>query len=400
MPVTVWVAGSVVVSLVVELIFFRTSWFYLDDIRNLAEARQHGLTWAYLTSPIGEHLTLGHRLLDWLVAVPFGGRWAAAVTLELVFCAVLLSYLACTLRLLYGARARNAIPVLLAGTAWPLLGTGQWFAGGALAIPVCAGIAGALYHYLRWRAVGRRKDAACVVAWTLVAVLFSLQAVLIAPTLFVAALIARPGRLTGRIAVREAAIVIPFALPAVALELYERGRPWATHVALPSLAQGIELVKVVVVRSLLPALAGIGMDGAPPDPGREVLMRGIVVGLLLVAVAAGIWFRRRWVAAGVLGVGAALLTAIPIALARLDVAGVAMSGSEPRYLLPGVLLSALAIGALLAPQPDRSMRAVPRYALPAAISWPPHGRWCTSRTSITPTTRGAWRSTSVRQRIK
>ena len=165
-PATVWMAGSVVVSLIVELIFFRPSWFFLDDIRNLAEARQRGLTWGYLTSPIGEHLTPGHRLLDWVVAVPLGGHWGAALTLELAFCAVALSYLARTLCLMYGEKARNAIPVLLAGTAWPLLGTGQWLAGGALAIPVCAAISGALYHHLRWRADGRRKDAVCVVVWT------------------------------------------------------------------------------------------------------------------------------------------------------------------------------------------------------------------------------------------
>ena len=353
-------------SLVVEFLFFRTSWFYLDDIRNLAEARQQGLSWSYLTSPIGEHLTPGHRLLDWLVAVPFGGHWAAAVSLELAFCAVLLTYLARTLSLLYGARPRNAIAVLLAGTAWPLLGTGQWFAGGALAIPVCASIAGALYHHLRWRADGREKDLAYVVGWTLVAVLFSLQAVLIPPILFIVALIARQ-RLTWRVVVREAAVVIPLAVPALALEQYERGQPWATHVALPSIAQGIDLVRVVIVRSLLPALAGIGMDGAPPDPQREVLMRGLVVGVLVLAVAVAMWCRRRWVAAAVLAACAAVLTAIPIALARLDVAGISVSGSEPRYLLPGILLSALAVGALLAPQRNRPMRAIPKYVAPIAI---------------------------------
>lgn len=366
-PATAWLAGSVVVSLVVEFLFFRTSWFYLDDIRNVAQARQQGLSWSYLTSPIGEHLTPGHRLLDWLVAVLFGGNWAAAVTLELAFCALLLTYLARTLCLLYGARPRNAIAVLLAGTAWPLLGTGQWFAGGALAIPVCTGIAGALYHHLRWRASGRPRDLAFVVVWTLVAVLFSLQGVLIPPILFVAALIAREARPTWRVVVREAAFVIPLGVPALALELYERGQPWATHVALPSVAQGIDLVRVIVVRSLLPAPAGIGMDGAPPDPQREVVMRGIVVGVVVVAAFVAVWCRRRWVAAAVLGACAAVLTAIPIALARLDVTGISMSGSEPRYLLPGVLLSALAVGALLAPQRDRPLRAMPRYMAPIAI---------------------------------
>ncbi len=95
-PATVWMAGSVVVSLTVELIFFRPSWFFLDDIRNLAEARQRGLTWGYdladreASNP--RPPSVGRRV----VAVPLGGHWGAALTLELAFCAVALSYLART----------------------------------------------------------------------------------------------------------------------------------------------------------------------------------------------------------------------------------------------------------------------------------------------------------------
>jgi hypothetical protein len=369
--VPVWLGGAIAVSLIVQLGFIRTSWFYLDDIRNLAEARQRGLNWGFLTAPIGEHLTPGHRLLDWLVAVPFGLNWAFAAFVLIVASAVFLSYLAGTLTLLFGPHKRHVVPILLAGTAWPLLGTAQWFAGGALAIPVAAALSGALYHYLRARSTGARRHYVATVLWTLLGLLFSLQAVLIAPILFVCVLVARGERPTPRGLLREGMLVAPLALPAIALDLYERAQPWATHVSLPSLANAIDLVRVVIVRSLLPAVGGIGMDGAPPDPSRENVTRLLALVVVGGALAAAIWLRRRWLAAGVLAACAAVFTSIPIALARLSV-GVAMSGSEPRYLLPGVLLGALAIGALMAPQPGRE-RTLPGFAIAAAgllgIAW-------------------------------
>ncbi len=190
-----------------------------DDVRNLAEARQRGLTWGFLTAPIGEHFTPGHRLLDWIVAVPLGLHWAAAVTLMLVFSGVMLAYLAGALTLLFGPGRRNAIPVLLAGTAWPLMGAAQWFAGGALAIPVSAAIAGAIYHHLRWRSRGAGRDRAASAAWTIVGLLFSQQAILILAILVVCALVATRVRVGLGSLIREVGAVLPLLVPTLALHL-------------------------------------------------------------------------------------------------------------------------------------------------------------------------------------
>jgi len=356
--VWLWPAGAVAAGLIVQVAFVRASWFLLDDIRNLAEARQQGLTWHFLTTPIGEHFTPGHRFLDWMAAVPLGGHWAGAVSLMLAFSGIALVYLAGSLALLFGTHRRNAIPVLLAGTAWPLLGTAQWFAGAALAIPVAAAIAGALFHHLRWRLHGRGRDWAAAGAWTLVGLLFSEQAMLIPAFLFVCGLIARGGRPDWRSVAREVLAVLPLVAAALALALYVDAQPWAVAVSPPALTTAIQLVRVVVVRGLLPALAGIGMAGAPPDPSREVFMRALVTVGAILALAAAVWLRRRLPAALVLAGCGTILTAVPIALARLSV-GVSMAGSEPRYLLPAVLFDSLAIGALLAPQHDRAPRSVP-----------------------------------------
>jgi hypothetical protein len=342
-----WLSSAVAASLIVQLAFVRTSWFYLDDIRNLAQARQRGLTWGFLTSPIGEHLTPGHRFLDWVAAVPLGRNWTGAVILVLGFSAVMLCYLAGALSLLFGAHPRNAIPILLAGTAWPFPGTGQWFAGAALAIPVAAAIAGAIYHHLRWRVHGRRRDFAAALGWTVAGLLFSQQAILIAPLVFICAL-ALPATQFGRRAVIEELVaVLPLIAPALALQLYVDAQPWSTSVVVPSITQAVDLVRAIVVRALLPALAGIGMDGAPPDPVRETAMRALATAGLAVALLLAVWLRRRWLAALVLAGAGAILTAVPIALARLGV-GVSMSGSEPRYVLPAVLLGALAASSLAA----------------------------------------------------
>jgi hypothetical protein len=362
--VWLWPAGAIAASLIVEWMFVQKAWFFLDDIRNLAEARAQGLTWSFLTAPIGQHFTPGHRLLDWVVAVPLGGHWAGAIGVMLVFSLVMLAYLTGVLALLFGQRRRNAIPVLLAGTAWPLLGSAQWFAGGALAVPVATSIAGATFHHLRWRETGGQRDWAAAMAWTVAGLLFSEQAILIPAIVAVCALVARADRPTGPSVIREVAAALPLFVPALALEIYVGAQPWAASVSLPSVANSIGLVRVIVVRSMLPALAGIGMSGAPPDPLREVFMRAVATAGVGAALLVAVWLRRRWVAALVLAGSGVILTAAPIALARLSVVGVSMAGSEPRYLLPAVLLCVLAIGALLVPQTGRPARPLPAAAAP------------------------------------
>lgn len=362
-------AGALVASLVFQLLFVRSSWFFLDDIRNIAEARNRGLSLSFLTSPIGERFTPGHRFLDWLVAVPLGGTWGAAVMVLLALTAVTLAYLAASLNLLFGARRRNAIPVLLAGTAWPLLGTGQWFAGAALAIPVVASFSGAMFHFLRWRVASRRGDWAAALAWTVVGLLFSQQAILIPAVLVLCGLVLQAGIPSRRSLGGEIVAALPFALPALILQAYVGAQSYTAPVKLPSVTQFLDLLRVIVVRSLLPSSIGIGMDGAPPDPSREVLMRGLAAAAWVVFLLLAIWLSRRWLAAVILCACGVIFTAGPIAVARLDV-GVSVAGSEVRYALPGVLLGALAVGALLAPQTGRARRGrgVPTAALPAALA--------------------------------
>ncbi len=357
LPAAWWCGAAVALSLIAEMVFMHASWFFLDDVRNLAEARREGLSWHFLIAPIGQHFTPGHRFLDWLSAVPLDRSWSGAILIIVVFTAVMLAYLAGILALLFGAHKRNAIAVLLAGTAWPLLGTAQWFAGGSLAIPVAAAITGAVFHHVRWRLRSQRHDWVCAAAWTVIALLFSEQAILIPAVLFVFSLAACPRRPDRRTVRTEIVAVLPSIAAALALALYEKAQPWAASAAVPSVSDAVELVKVIAVRALLPGLAGIGMDGAPPDPSREVIMRALMAGVVVGAFIAAVWLHKRWLLAALLAGCGAVLTALPIGAARLGL-GVSISGSEPRYLLLAVLFTAVAVGALLSPQPDRQPRTL------------------------------------------
>jgi hypothetical protein len=365
-------AVAVVAAIAVQIVFLRNSWFYLDDVRDISAARG-GLSWDLLTRPIAEHLTVGHRLLDWIVAVPLGRHWAGAVAVVVVWATVALGYLSLCLRQLFGTHARLAIPVVLAGTAWPLLGTGRWFSGAALVIPMMAAMAGAAFHHLRWRAGAGRAHWAGALAWTAVGLLFSVQVVFFAPLLLLVALVQRPEILRDRAAaLREVVAVIPVALPGLALSLYERGQSWAPETTIPSFADTVDLFRVIVVRGVMPSIVGVGMDGSPPDPRVESTMQllaGIVVVALLVAA---VLLRHRWIAAIALFAGGVAIAGIAIAIARLDELGPVVAGTEPRYLLPAVLLGALAIGALISPQrpqrPPRVSIALPRGVIVGATA--------------------------------
>lgn len=369
-----WATASgiaIVLAVVVQIVFLHNSWFYLDDVRDISTARD-GLSWDMLTTPIAEHLTIGHRLMDWIVAVPLGRQWGWAVALVIAWAGVGLAYLALTLRQLFGEHARLAIPVFLAGTAWPLLGTGRWFSGAALVVPVFAAMAAAIFHHLRWRESGSRGHWAGSIAWTVVGLLFSVQGVFFAPLLLVAALVQRPAALrSATTALRELLAVVPVGLLGVALALYERGQPWAPETTVPSVGDSIDLLRVIVVRGITPSLLGIGMDGSPPDPGLESTMQILALALAAALLASAVVLRRRWLSGLVLfatGVGVA---GVAIAIARLADLGPVVAGTEPRYLLPAVLFGALAVGALLSPQhvAEGAEPAAPRLRIGLPARW-------------------------------
>lgn len=344
------IAFGIAAAVVVEAIFIGRGWFFLDDIRNLADARREGLTWSFLTEPIGaEHLSPGHRLLDWLVAVPLGRSWAWATALVIAWSVLGLAYLAATMRRLFGPSPWHAVPVFLAGSAWPLLGTGQWFAGAGLAVPAFAAISAALFHHVSARTGGSPRHAAAAVVWIVVGLAFSIQAVF-APVLLLIVVVACAWPLSARDAGREVVALLPLAVPALAFALYVALQPWAPASTVPSPGDAVALAATVALRGTLPSIVGIGLSAGGAEPGRETTMQ-LLAGLVLAGgFALAVLRRRRWVVAAVLMLGGVVVTSAIVAFGRLTVLPPRAAGIEPRYLLPAVLMGALGIAALMTPQ--------------------------------------------------
>ncbi len=360
------IAIAIVAALVIEAVFFGRSWFFLDDVRNLADAGREGLTWSFLTEPIGqEHLSPGHRLLDWLVMEPLGRSWAAAVAILLAWSATALAYLAATMRRLFGPNPWHALPVFLAGTAWPLLGTGQWFAGAGLAIPAFAAISAALFHHLSWRDTGSGRHAAAAVLWVVVGLAFSIQ-VVFAPALLFAVVVTCAAPISLRDVRREVVALLPMAVPALAFALYVQAQPWAPSSNVPSVSGAITLTRTVAFSGTLPSILGIGIGAQGAAPGREEVMQVFAAVLLAGGFAAAVVRRNRWVVAAALMLCGVLLTSAIVAFGRLTVLPPGAAGIEPRYLLPAILMGALGVAALMTPQVGRGARAPLSGALRAA----------------------------------
>lgn len=360
------VAVAIVAALVIEAVFVGRSWFFLDDVRNLADASREGLTWSFLTEPIGqEHLSPGHRLLDWLVAEPFGRSWTAAVVIIIAWSATGLVYLAATMRRLFGPNPWHALPVFLAGTAWPLLGTGQWFAGAGLAIPAFAAISAALFHHVSWRREGSGRHAAAAVLWVVVGLAFSIQ-VVFAPVMLLAVVVTCAAPISLRDVRREVVAVLPMALPALAFALYVAAQPWAPSSNVPSVSGAITLTRTVALSGTLPSILGIGIGAEGAAAGREELMQAFAAILLAGGFAAAAARRNRWVVAGALMLSGVIITSAIVAFGRLTVLPPRAAGIEPRYLLPAILMGALGVAALMTRQVDRAARAPAAGGLRAA----------------------------------
>lgn len=62
----------------------RSSYFFADDWSNLAQARQHGMSWSYLQLSYAGHFAPVHRVLDWLWSVKFPLNWGAYLAFMVV----------------------------------------------------------------------------------------------------------------------------------------------------------------------------------------------------------------------------------------------------------------------------------------------------------------------------
>lgn len=128
-----------------------SSYFYADDWLNLAQAREHTMSWEYLQLSYFGHFAPAHRALDWLWSVRFPLNWdaylavmvglhatAVAATyalLRVLRCGVLLAAIATTMfassvvwvRIIQWPASSEHIAGALAATAVSLAASMLWF---------------------------------------------------------------------------------------------------------------------------------------------------------------------------------------------------------------------------------------------------------------------------------
>jgi hypothetical protein len=359
LPSVVAAAGALI-----QLTYIRRGGFFLDDIRNLGQAKA-GLSLHLLTSPIeGVHFQPGGRLIQWLVAGPFHTDYLAGETLLAVFSAVGAYLLVRLLDTLFAQRALHLVIGFLFATSWLLLNTDQWFSGGDT-VPAVALAIGACLGFCSWLQGGGLVPLAAALLATAGAVLFWEQALAIPAWLLLIWLCFR--RDTKR-PVRQVILALAmFGMVSLAYLAYAQTQSWHQTLGIPPLDEWRAWFQYPVFHGVLPTLAGSATASTSRSTG------GLVVTIGLAAMAAWLVARRRfrWSSLVFFVLGAVLVIA-PVAMARgapptlayyaePGLLGPQVAGTTVRYLVFLLFVLAIAVAGAVHSQPadphrPRSMR--------------------------------------------
>lgn len=206
------------------LLTAKGSWFFEDDLRNLSEAHETSLGWSFLVSPIVEaRLAPGHRLLDWLVVSSPVDAWHTAVAIGAACLFASAMLMAVTVRDIAGSPPAGLLAAF-AFVAWVGWGrTGLWWAASAHLLPSMAFSIAAVLLATRW--LSSRGSLALLgsLACTLIALSFSMRAMVIPLLLLVLLIVSTPSglpltarsalsraRATGPILFSTAAVVVVY----------------------------------------------------------------------------------------------------------------------------------------------------------------------------------------------
>lgn len=347
--------------------------FWLDDFVNFADARRLGLSVALLVEPVYQHFAPGHRVLDWLVAVPFNESHAVAVLILALF----LSGAVVTFTLLadecFGRRDIHVLLAAAAGSSWTLTDTSGWFAAAAHALPSICFTQLALLFYVRWYRRRRHRDYALAVVTFVVALMFwELSLLFLLEAGLLAALVLGPHDTPGAVArslLRAVPGLICFAVIALAYLGYVSSQPWHQPFEAPTGAQLVSFTRIFVLRGLLPPLVGTGTPFGPMTSFEQSMQ--ILAGVLVVAgVVIAVLSRRAIVRAFVFLVATFAVLWFAVAGYRLYSGGVWV-GATPRLIAPMPFLFWFSVAMALQPAAGRALAPLPRWQ---PHSWP-RTRW-------------------------
>jgi len=321
------------------------SYFYADDYLNFGQARQMGLTWDYLVTPILQHFAPGHRFLDWAQLTLGGLSWSTGLATMMAFYvgSVLAFWWLCS-QLFGRSRWVLAITFLFA-TSVAFVRTMQWWAAAAHSVPaLCFGLlalALAVRH-IEKRRLGFALAAALAYAAGL---LFYTKGLLVFGYLVLIIVLflqrdLRPLPLARRLW-HERLLLLAFAVPTVAYLGYYRSGPYGEGIVFPTELQLEQYLRILWLRGFGPTLVG---QRVSPDTElyqeiavvvAQVIVALVVVGSLLLKRSA--W--RAWMFFAI----AATVNVLTVGLARVRQFGpdIAYDG---RYWIELPALFFLALG--------------------------------------------------------
>jgi hypothetical protein len=298
------------------------TFFFLDDLLFLGQARTQSLSLGYLREQLFEHFSPVSRLLDTLLVTVAPGSFAFAHAIELVMYGAALLAFAFVVRTILGNGWRAFALTVLFGQSVFLFRLLNWWTATANILPSTALMLVALGCYLRWRE--RRSRAMLAASFLAYAVaLLDYELAILLPVY--AALIRlvvierRPGpRVWLRAIWDERAAWLGYGVIAAlaianyyAFYYYSDYAPAHGHVSLHALGA---FAATALVDTFVPALAGIKYAVAPNAHPAAV---AATAAALVAAVAVTAWLRpRAWRCVLVFAL-VFLVTMLPVGLARV-----------------------------------------------------------------------------------
>lgn len=353
------------VAAIAVLVVTRGVFLFWDDFVFLAEARESGLTPAYLADPLFKHFSPVTRLFNWVfvAAVP-GHPWVVRAVLGVLAVAVVAS-VTWLIVVLHGRTTRALVAVAVLAPSLTLVPLAGWWTAGVNIMPALAGFYlafGAMVQLLRgrtrwWTAVVLGGAAVGVLDYELPMLLFGylglwflLFAERVVPDGKPAAL-----RRTAVAWVGVTAICVA-ALANYRLNYYDPVERAGVLESAHALGRGL-------VRTLLPTALGFHDPRSPAFSTFSLVLGLVVLAVLLgylVGTRTGTWHGLLFAAAGWVLPTAALV------LNRLSLYGVEVVDNAIYFHLPTVLVGVGLLEAWRAPRRPTPLVRVDLSRVPAA----------------------------------
>lgn len=314
-----------------------------DDFPNLIEANDRGLGLDLLFSPIiGERLSPGHRVLDWVILQAAPYEWVAALGISALCLAAATILVAFLVRQLTGSAIAALLSAAFFGTWVGWVRISLTWSGSAHALPGVLFTVAAMICAVSWDRHRRRRDLAAALATFAAALSFGPRWLIAIPILLVVLIVAQPSGaaagLRGALVRFRATLPLFGLLAAVALAFLLVGLSSEASVSVDavSAAGWLDLAWRWVVNG-----AGAIFTNTEPAVAAVPLMSALgLVGLSLLAAAT--IRNRRSAAVWLSAVMVLVLCGLQVGYSRLGQFGLVII-SELRYHEGDVVVLAILV---------------------------------------------------------